>query len=273
MAAATYPARSGGRRIALFVDGVEGRFDVKPKLIKRAIEDYAGAAGFDAVFYFKHPLNMVPQRFVRFVESVNASVEEIAIEYVDHSDPEYLDSFGYPFEPFEYALPSGKVIGHFVALDEKAEPVSTTPGKAEIFWSKAKKKYLLYFLPTVPLLYAVRVGWGSQPIVVAALLIVFGTVLFYQFYLDRRSCHDSGKPKAPSAAAARAIEKTIATQPAFLQHIREEIGAIRSPGRWGILPGWRGRSPNSASISRPSVRHLPGSWGKFCGTSRSRKAT
>ncbi len=98
-------ATSGTARV-LFVDAVEGRYDIKPRLIKKAIEDYAKACGFDCVAYHAHPLNKVPRRFI---QSLGGQPVQLRLELLDASQREYLDAFGWPLEPFEYAFPRGVV--------------------------------------------------------------------------------------------------------------------------------------------------------------------
>ena len=222
MAAATYRTHSGQQRLVLFVDGVEGRFDVKPKLIKTAIENYAKAAGFRAVFYFRHPLNKVPERFVRFVASVSAAPEELFIEFVDHTSREYLDSFGYPFEPLEYAIPRGKVIGYFVSIDSAEEQESSSPGWLKLLINRGKKKYILHVFVAIPLLFVIwQVGniapWGLAP-----LGFVVGALFAYQAYLERRAVRVA-QPR-PLGTSRRPMTDEITDEP-FLVRIRSEINA------------------------------------------------
>jgi len=106
-------AARSGQALVLFVDAVEGRYDVRPRLVARAVEDYARAAGFDAVAYHAHPLNKVPRRFVR---SLNGPAVGVRLAFLECAEREYLDAFGWPLEPFEYARPVGTVSAHVVPL-------------------------------------------------------------------------------------------------------------------------------------------------------------
>ncbi len=95
----------------LFVDGVEGSNAIAPRLIARALRDYAEAAGFEHVVcnHFSH--NAVPKRFALHLGRMGAPLREMTLRYADASEREYLDAFTLPVEPFEYAHPRGTVVG------------------------------------------------------------------------------------------------------------------------------------------------------------------
>lgn len=111
---------AGRERAVLFVDAVEGRFDVEPALVRQAVEDYARAAGFSSVFYGAMALNAVPRRFIARLEASGLPLRSLDLEYADASRRLYLDAFGLPLEPFEYALPKGEVVGYEAPLRSAA---------------------------------------------------------------------------------------------------------------------------------------------------------
>ncbi|MBI4387532.1 MAG: hypothetical protein HY582_00610, partial [Candidatus Omnitrophica bacterium] len=218
MAAAVYQNQDGKDESILFVDGVEGRFDVRPKLIKKAIENYARAPGFNAVFYFAYPLNQVPKRFVEYLKSLGMTPEELSIEYVDSSAREYLDAFGKPVEPWEYAFPKGKVMGYVTELRPTDRSI-VRPGKLKLWWNGAKKKHFLTLLVAGPILIAGWVIGSSSPETLLPFGIVIGGMLFYQYKLARRSVTKS-KDRRLGRAELRAVEN-----PPFVEKIKSEISA------------------------------------------------
>ena len=137
-------AHQGARRI-LFVDGVEGRYQIKPSLIRRAIEDYAREAGFDQVFYHAFPLNKVPLRFVNSLKN-EARLERLDLSLADASQKQYLDAFGLPLEPFEYAPPRGKVVGYSVDTGGGLVKEPDVPGALGLWWARMQRKALLWVL-------------------------------------------------------------------------------------------------------------------------------
>ncbi len=116
IAAAIAHDRSGAEHAILYVDGVEGSSAGNPRVIKQGIEDFARVAGFRAVIYNQYVHNQMPAKFVRYVASTSAEVISTKLRYVDCSRRQYLDSFGAPLEPFEYAYPQGRIIGRYVPI-------------------------------------------------------------------------------------------------------------------------------------------------------------
>lgn len=102
----------------LFVDGVEGSNAISPILIYRAIEDYASSIGIGSVLYNASVRNQIPQRFVGYLAKAGLELRQVSLALIGgerngklaETDFEYLDGFGYPLEPFEYAHPSGWVL-------------------------------------------------------------------------------------------------------------------------------------------------------------------
>ena len=188
MAAAVLQGDGGKEQAVLFVDGVEGRFDIKPRLIKRAIEDYAKVAGFTLVVYYALPLNQVPQRFVRHVRGTGAVMEELTIEYADcTSGREYLDAFGLPFEPFEYAYPKGKVFGYVIDLARNERRTPRIPGRIKVIAKEAVKKYSLWVMSVAALCTTCWVMWIVAPHMVWLVAAVGIAALLHEFWMHRRS--------------------------------------------------------------------------------------
>lgn len=187
LAAATRTDHKGQQRPVLFVDAVEGRFTVKPRLIKQAIEDYALAAGFDLVFYFAYPLNNVPQRFVNYLKENGAQTEEMQISYVDAESREYLDAFGLPLEPFEYGQPRGRVIGYVSTLGQHREAREI---HAPSLLTKIRfyLRYKILGLMVASILLAL--AWMlllCAPFLMLPLGVLFLGLLGYETYFMRRS--------------------------------------------------------------------------------------
>jgi len=215
IAAATYQDQEGNERPVLFVDGVEGRFNISPRLIKKAIEDYARTCGFDTVFYFKYPLNQVPQRFVKYVKGSGGQLEELHITYADASEREYLDAFGLPVEPFEYSFPKGKVIGYTVDVGSGTQRHSSVPGKAALFRDLVKGKGFLWGLVAMATVSAGWLIWRNTPQLLLPVGGAIGLVLVYDFVFQRRSLR---------AKHGNNRSQTEGT-PAFIKGIKREISA------------------------------------------------
>ncbi len=223
-AASIYREASGRERSIFYIDGVEGRFDIKPRLIKKAIEDYAKTAGFDAVLYYKHPLNKVPERFVKHIENTGASLEELNIRYVDSTTREYLDAFGRPFEPFEYAFPKGKVLGYIVELGEEIIRDNTIPTPLRLFWIKAQKKYTLL---AIALLSSISLGWviwKTEPALILPLGLATAAVLIYDSFFQRRSL------------GSRMTQDASLDQVPFIDQIRSKVKANKIANQMNYGP-------------------------------------
>jgi len=221
MAAATYKDREGNDRPLLFVDGVEGSFDIKPRIIKRAVEDYARSCGFDLVFYFRYPLNKVPQRFISYVKNTGAELEEISISYADYSHREYLDSFGFPFEPFEYAFPRGKVVGYAVEMKPDLIRKKVIPGL--LVTGMYRARYMV--LPAMAIAASIYGGvmvWQYAP----SFLIPYASVVGGMFLYDTLRRRRSLKKRLRAIERGEEVEGPVdwyETVPQFIKKIRKEI--------------------------------------------------
>lgn len=109
----------------LFVDGVEGSRVVDPAVIDLAIREYAKACGFHAVAYNTLVHNQVPKRFVRHVARGGSQDRTLRLEMIGAAEREYLDAFGVPIEPFEYAIPRGRVFVRWVPVRTGIPDVGT----------------------------------------------------------------------------------------------------------------------------------------------------
>lgn len=154
-------ARGRGRdaEAALFVDAVEGRFDVRPSAVRAAVEAYARECGFKTVLYHAFPLNAVPRRFVGSLAASGARLSALRIEYADASEREYLDAWGLPFEPFEYAFPRGLVYAYVVALDGASARLGDVPTSARLFARRVRARGLLWGMAAGALLCA---AWSAM---------------------------------------------------------------------------------------------------------------
>jgi hypothetical protein len=144
---------------ALFVDAVEGRFDVRPSAVRAALEAYARDCGFKAVLYHAFPLNAVPRRFVAAVEASGAPLRALDVAYVDASEREYLDAWGLPFEPFEYAFPHGRVYAFVAAAGEATGELGTVPSRAAVLARGARARGLLWGMAAASVAAA---GWAAM---------------------------------------------------------------------------------------------------------------
>lgn len=146
----------------LFVDGVEGSNAINPRLIQAAIEDYARDCGFKAVVYNKFVHNQIPRRFVRHLARGGAALRQLEISYMDDSTREYLDAFGLPLEPFEYAYPSGTVVGYVVELEKRILLPAKPPSLFQNLVHFAKRN-ALWALVGETLAYTGAIMWYSSP--------------------------------------------------------------------------------------------------------------
>jgi len=217
LAAATMRNQEGVERPVLFVDAVEGRFEIKPALVRRAVDDYARAAGFDRVFYHSFPLNRVPMRFVSHLADSDARLEELDITYVNATRREYLDAFGLPVEPFEYAYPKGKVIGYSIDTGgwPSADPV--VPGIGKLALYRVKDKSILWimlfssFACLSWVLYRLNPQWLLPAVALCALAVAYELVIAPKF-------------KRKIAAEEEITEDKKEHLPGFVQQILAEIG-------------------------------------------------
>ena len=146
----------------LYVDGVEGSNALKPEVARLALEDYARACNFAFIVYNCFVHNQIPRRFVRFMASQGVEARQLDIRYVASPGREYLDAFGLPLEPHEYARPQGTVIGYLQVLDPERQPHSQAPT-----WIQKAKNFLkrntLWLLVSESSACAAAMVWMSDP--------------------------------------------------------------------------------------------------------------
>lgn len=88
------------------MDGIEGTNSLDRSLITTAITDYADACNVDAVLFNKYPHNQVPRYYLEDI-ALRHPNRIVDMEYIS-CRRQYLDGFGLPLEPFEYAIPKGE---------------------------------------------------------------------------------------------------------------------------------------------------------------------
>ena len=225
LAAATFVDSQGGERPVLFVDAVEGRFEIKPALVRHAVEGYARAAGFDRVFYHRYPLNRVPARFVSYLVDSDACLEELEIEYVDAVRREYLDAFGLPLEPLEYAYPKGRVIGYSVDTGGGLDREPVVPGPLKLALYAVKDKGLLW---AMVLSSFAGLGWmleRFQPDWLLPAGAICAFALAYELVISphiRRKIRRRIRREIGSEESTADSEDT--PEPAFVRRIVQAIG-------------------------------------------------
>ncbi len=211
IAAAIYKDQDGKEQPILFVDGVEGRiFDAKAKGIQKIIENYARACGFKSVLYFAYPLNQGPKRLVDYVKKSGKQPELVSIEYADPSQKQYLDVYGYPVEPLEYAFPKGEVIGYVTDLIQPSNRVKIFPTQYKTWWFKFRKQYFLKAI-TASLVLVVTgpVAWlTDNASLIPPLLLLFGGMWWFQHKSERRAI---AKKTDEQRSELRAYPKFIET--------------------------------------------------------------
>ncbi len=135
----------------LYVDGVEGSNAVALHAVHQALLQFAIDHQLDAVFYNQYPYNRIPQRMVRTI-SHEVNRTEVSIRYLDSTVQQYLDAFGWPIEPLEYAFPHGTVIGYWFATHGK---VLGRKPKWQTMLIQTIKMYSLWILMGECLLFAI----------------------------------------------------------------------------------------------------------------------
>jgi len=112
---------------AILVDGVEGSTAVPRDVIHTAIRDYASSLNCPLVIYNANALNQVPRRFASYVGKKGVPIRETTFTALDQEERLYLDSFGAPLEPFEYAYAKGSVIGYCEGSQETLANTTNAP--------------------------------------------------------------------------------------------------------------------------------------------------
>ena len=173
IAAAFAALPDGGEHAVLFVDGVEGSNVLDPLAARTAIEDYGRASGFRWAVYNAYVHNRIPQRFLRTISEAGVPVSYVSIRYASDEHREYLDAFGLPLEPFEYAYPRGGVLAYVVPLsndDECGFACLPTPWQRLKRWAALNTLWLMV-VPVVALGLGAAAAFSSQALIPLALVI------------------------------------------------------------------------------------------------------
>ena len=232
-------------RTVLFVDGVEGRYDVKPSFIRRALEDYAQRCGFDQIFYYAYPLNKVPRRFVKSLVG-EARKEVLDLELVDCSMPLYLDAFGLPLEPWEYARPKGKVVGYSVDTGGGLVSPAKSPGIFEI-WARARGAALWLLLLSTMLTLG-WVLWDTAPGVLFPTILAFAVALVW----ERKASRSGLKVADPlDFLAAEIARHPVSETMSYAGRLKEKVDGVR---RYFPAPSELPKSLLVQILANPSVK-------------------
>jgi hypothetical protein len=135
-----------GPRTAMFVDGVEGSNSIAPELVCAALQDYARECGFEFLAVNTVVHNRTPKGFVNHLFKKGLTAGEVNFAAFDHSTREYLDAFGLPLQPFEYAHPAGPVQVMLLALKKDKQEVElqeTLKGRLKR-WAQRNALHALY---------------------------------------------------------------------------------------------------------------------------------
>lgn len=167
----------------LFVDGVEGTNAVQPEVVERAVEDYAHRSGYRFVAYNARVHNQIPRRFLDYLVSRGDRARQLALTIVTPEQREYLDAFGAPLEPFEYAFPVSQVLAYVRSV--QPDPVSL-PGdepSARHLVYQGVRMNCLWIVLTLSLLLATMIVIHSEPLLLAvfAPLIAVGLWLHFRY--------------------------------------------------------------------------------------------
>lgn len=187
------------QRAALYVDGIEGSNSIPRSLAVQTLRDYAHESGFEALVVHRFPHNQVPRHFVMaFAQWVQPSV--VSIRYLDDSHREYLDGFGWPVEPFEYAFPRGEVCAHVLPCDAANGSAPSAP--AAIFFGRPTtwadtaryrlKRASLWFLMTGAIGYAalsisITTPWLLVPLAIGSGIAIAAHLRFQGLSMRRDS--------------------------------------------------------------------------------------
>lgn len=193
------PAPEQQNQLVLFVDGVEGSNRISRKAILKGITDYARAIGVSAILFYRYPHNTIPKRFVQILESSSSVIGDdipFPIRTVEfHSfglnRRQYLDAFGWPVEPFEYAYAKGQIIVHVHSLDGESKEIGRAPRVSDYLWVHAKRN-CLWFILTISMMFAVltlsiSTPWMLVPLVIFAATGIWLHLRTQQLGLERRA--------------------------------------------------------------------------------------
>jgi hypothetical protein len=175
----------------LYVDGVEGSNSIAPQAVHQALLQFAKDHKLAAVFYNQYPYNHIPQRMVRHIRD-QESQTEISLRYLDSTEFQYLDAFGWPIEPLEYAIPSGMVAGYWFGT-ESTRPDRKPPGRKPKRITSLiyiLKMYSLWILMSECLVFALFATAVVSPWLIPMLALIAAIGIAYHIrYQKKAICH------------------------------------------------------------------------------------
>jgi hypothetical protein len=186
-------ALADGRKVsAVFVDGVEGSNAVPESVILKGLKDYALACNADVLCVNAFPLNLVPQRFARYAAAQGGKLKSVPLEFLDADSKEYLDAFGIPVQPFEYATPRGKVLSYVVDLKGSVADQLHNPTLLEKSMTSLRSLCVWGYFGQAVIGAACLIG-SSVPLALIPLGIMSVAGAAYQFLFQRRSLKATGE--------------------------------------------------------------------------------
>lgn len=187
LVAVTARSKDGRETPHVLVDGVEGTTAVPRDVIQRAIEDYCTAVGAHSVLYNAFAHNQVPKRFGRFISAQGVPLVRARIAALDLTERQYLDSFGAPLEPFEYALPKGHVVALQRTLTQDA--IQFPPPSSTSLVMQSLRRNVLWIVSGQAVGLASFASFQVSPVAGAG-MVVFGCGgLVANALFQRRSLH------------------------------------------------------------------------------------
>ncbi len=169
----------------LFVDGVEGSNRISSKVILQGLIDYAKQINVDAILFYRFPHNTIPKRFIQMLDQEfldrecntsmpSSQIRTVSLQYMNADARHYLDAFGGPIEPFEYAFPQGNVIAEIIGLNSEWAAPGRTPNMWDHFLVLAKR-HCLWFILATSMMFAVLTISISAPFMLIPLSLFAAT--------------------------------------------------------------------------------------------------
>jgi hypothetical protein len=174
----------------LYVDGVEGSNAVAPQAVHQALLQFARDHKLAAVFYNQYPYNRIPQRMVRHIRDQGTQIE-ISLRYLDSTELQYLDAFGWPIEPLEYALPNGTVVGYWFETESTIrdrKPLGRKPKRITSL-IYILKMYSLWILMSECLVFALLATAAVSPWFIPVLVLLAAIGIAYHIRYQKKAIY------------------------------------------------------------------------------------
>jgi hypothetical protein len=186
-------ALSDGRKVtAVFLDGVEGSNVIPPPVILKGLKEYASACNADALCINAFPLNAVPKRFSRYAATQGGKLCSVPLEFLDATSREYLDAFGIPVQPLEYAQPKGRVLSYVIDLKGAVAGQLSPPSITEQLSTSLRSKFAWgYFGQAIA--GAAYLTGSAVPLALVPLGAMAIAGASYQLMFQRRSLKVKGE--------------------------------------------------------------------------------